>query len=86
MHTRWIVPAALALAVAILAAGCSGQPLTERENGTGVGASGVVVGNQPQTQQTQTQQTQSQIEQQQRQLEEQRRQIEQLQSQQNNAQ
>lgn len=82
MRTRWMVPAALTLAVAILAAGCSGQPLTERENGTGGGANGIVVGNQPQNQQTQTQQTQSQIEQQQQQLESQRRQIEQLQSQQ----
>ena len=38
MRTRWTATAGLAIAAAILIAGCSGQPLSEREKGTGVGA------------------------------------------------
>ncbi len=38
MRKTWLATAALALAAALLVAGCSGQPLTEREKGTGVGA------------------------------------------------
>src|ERR1700732_830569 len=38
MRERWLVTAGLGLAVMFLVAGCSGQPLTEREKGTGVGA------------------------------------------------
>lgn len=38
MRTRWTATAGLAIAAAMFIAGCSGQPLTEREKGTGVGA------------------------------------------------
>jgi uncharacterized protein YcfJ len=38
MRRTWLATAALALAAALLVAGCSGQPLSEREKGTGVGA------------------------------------------------
>lgn len=38
MRRRWIGIAGIALATAIVFAGCSGQPLSEREKGTGVGA------------------------------------------------
>jgi uncharacterized protein YcfJ len=38
MRKPWLATAALALAAALLVAGCSGQPLSEREEGTGIGA------------------------------------------------
>src|ERR1700693_2476420 len=38
MSKRLITTVGLALAVLFLVSGCSGQPLTEREKGTGVGA------------------------------------------------
>src|SRR6201998_3184505 len=38
MRKPWLGIVALALAPAFLVAGCSGQPLSEREKGTGVGA------------------------------------------------
>jgi hypothetical protein len=38
MRRTWLATAALALAAALLVAGCSGQPLSEREKGTGIGA------------------------------------------------
>src|SRR5712671_8188257 len=38
MRKGWIATAGMALAVVLFLGGCSGQPLTEREKGTGVGA------------------------------------------------
>jgi uncharacterized protein YcfJ len=38
MRKGWITTAGIALAVVLFLGGCSGQPLTEREKGTGVGA------------------------------------------------
>jgi len=38
MGKTWLATAALAVAAVLLIGGCSGQPLTEREKGTGVGA------------------------------------------------
>jgi phage tail tape-measure protein len=38
MRNGWIPTIALALAAIFLVAGCSGEPLSEREKGTGVGA------------------------------------------------
>src|SRR5258708_35838828 len=38
MRKTWLATAALALAAALLVAGCSGQPLSTREKGTGIGA------------------------------------------------
>lgn len=38
MRRTWLATGALALAATLLVAGCSGQPLSEREKGTGVGA------------------------------------------------
>src|ERR1700720_4454826 len=38
MRKGWIATAGIALAVVLFLGGCSGQPLTEREKGTGVGA------------------------------------------------
>ena len=49
MRKGWIATAGIALAVVLFLGGCSGQPLTEREKGTGVGAvlgagTGVIIG------------------------------------------
>jgi len=49
MRKGWIATAGIALAVVLFLGGCSGQPLTEREKGTGVGAvlgagTGAIVG------------------------------------------
>jgi uncharacterized protein YcfJ len=38
MRETWVATAALALAAVLFIGGCSGQPLSEREKGTGVGA------------------------------------------------
>ena len=38
MRTKRMATAGIALAVVLLVGGCSGQPLTDREKGTGVGA------------------------------------------------
>jgi uncharacterized protein YcfJ len=38
MRKGWIATAGIALAVVLFLGGCSGQPFTEREKGTGVGA------------------------------------------------
>jgi uncharacterized protein YcfJ len=38
MRKGWITTAGIGLAVVLFLGGCSGQPLTDREEGTGVGA------------------------------------------------
>jgi TolA-binding protein len=76
----------IAAAMLVAVAGCSGQPLSTREKGTGIGAllgagTGFVVGNAMQNQEVKQQQTQSQLQSQQSEIEQQRRQIERLKSQ-----
>ena len=92
MRTSIIGKAAAMLLAAVMALaliGCSGQPLSTREKGTGIGAllgagtgAGFLVGNELQNQEVRQSQTQSQINAQQREIENQRRQIQQLQQQQ----
>jgi hypothetical protein len=73
----------LAAAIALVTAGCAGEPLTTREKGTLLGgglgaATGAIVGNELQNHEDREKQIEARLRAQQREIEQQRREIERL--------